>query len=70
MEVIMKKKNKSMDKKEVRRKKLLLLILEVNLKMLQHKEVTATENRDFVLALNELGLTLGSALKQASGILK
>ncbi len=67
MEKVM-KTTKELNKDE--RDKLLLLILRVNLKRLQNQPVSEEEERDLVLAMDRLGLTLEEALDKAQTILK
>lgn len=62
------KTTKELNKDE--RDKLLLLILRVNLKRLQNQPVSEEEERDLVLAMDRLGLTLEEALDKAQTILK
>ncbi len=49
---------------------LLLLVLRMNLKKVQSKEVSEEEEREATEALKTLGLSLEDALKKASALLK
>ena len=49
---------------------LLLLVLRLNLKKVQSKEVSEEEEREATEALKTLGLSLEDALKKASALLK